>query len=73
MYKEHFMFSGEKEQLVRKKRKNFETWQYRSNLKSHSKNDKRKKEKRYFKNQFEMEHFLVSYIELLVKHKTHHH
>ncbi|XP_076074111.1 uncharacterized protein LOC143045473 isoform X1 [Mytilus galloprovincialis] len=49
---------GEKEQLVRKKRKNFETWQYRSNLKSHSKNDKRKKEKHYFKNQFEMEHFL---------------
>ena len=73
MYKEHFMFSGEKEQLVRKKRKNFETWQYRSNLKSNSKNDKRKKEKHYFKNQFEMEHFLVSYIELLVKHKTHHH
>ncbi|XP_071129628.1 cyclic nucleotide-binding domain-containing protein 2-like isoform X5 [Mytilus edulis] len=53
---------GEKEQLVRKKRENFETWQYRSNLKSHSKIDKRKKQKRYFKNQFEMEHFLGAYL-----------
>lgn len=47
----------EKEEIVMRKKKNFETWQYRSNRKN-SRVGKRKRNVQLFKNQFEMERFL---------------
>lgn len=48
---------GGKEEIVQRKKNNFDTWQYRSN-RIHAGAEKRKKSMQLFKNQFEMEHFL---------------
>ena len=60
---EFFKFSDEKEEIVMRKKKNFETWQYRSNRKN-SRVGKRKRNVQLFKNQFEMERFLVRILQM---------